>query len=255
MILNTLISGDGPPVILLHGLFGAARNLGVIARGLAPDYRVVALDLRNHGDSPNAAGMTYAAMAEDVLETAGALGLHRLPVIGHSMGGKTAMTLALSRPDVVSRLAVLDIAPIPYRHEYDDYVRAMRALPLTADLTRHAADEWLAAAVPDRSLRAFLLNSLVLGEQPHWRLGLPEIAAAMPDLVNWTDPPGWQPYPGPALFLRGANSLYVQPEAETLIDARFPNAARQTIEGAGHWLHAEKPQQVIAALKDFLYHE
>jgi len=252
MILNTITAGDGPHVILLHGLFGAAKNLGAITRGLAPVARVLAMDLRNHGESPHGQGMTYAALADDVLESAASLGVEHAVVIGHSMGGKVAMTIALSRPDFVMRLAVLDIAPVTYRHEYDDYVRAMRALDLSPGLTRAGADLALAPAVPDSSLRAFLLNSLVLGPTPHWRLGLAEIANGMSDLVAWVDPPGWSPYPGPALFLRGGNSDYVRPSARPAIAARFPAAAAQEIDGAGHWLHAEKPQQVISALKEFL---
>jgi pimeloyl-ACP methyl ester carboxylesterase len=255
MILNSLIAGDGPPVLLLHGLFGAAKNLGVIARGLAPPARTVALDLRNHGESPHGAAMDYAAMAADVFETAASLGITSAAVVGHSMGGKTALALALARPDFVRRLAVLDIAPVRYDHDYGDYVRAMQAVALVPGLTRHAADAALAPAVAPESLRAFLLNNLVLGETPRWRLGLAEILAAMPDLVDWRQAPDWLPYQGPALFLRGGASDYVTPSADADIARLFPKAERGVIDGAGHWLHAEKPQQVIAALKEFLFHE
>jgi len=252
MILNSIEQGEGQPVILLHGLFGAAKNLGVIARALAKQARVISLDLRNHGDSPHDAAMSYGLMADDVAETLAAKNIKTAFVVGHSMGGKTAMTLALTRPEIVEKLAVMDIAPVSYNHSYDDYAAAMLALPLTPNLTRHDADAALADAIPEPAFRAFLLNNLVLGEAPHWRVALAEIKAAMPNLIKWDDPDG-TPYTGPTLFLRGANSDYVRPSADAKIMALFPNAQRATIEGAGHWLHAEKPREVIAALQEFLF--
>jgi esterase len=252
MILNAIVLGEGQPVLLLHGLFGAARNLGALARGLAATHKTIALDARNHGDSPHAPEMTYAGMAADVLETAATLGIKSAAVMGHSMGGKMAMALALTQRHFVTRLAVLDIAPVAYGHAYDDYVAAMRHLALSPSLTRQAADAAFAEVAPEPSMRAFLLNNLVLGAAPRWRIGLDEIAGAMPDLVGWADPPDTQPYPGPALFLRGGNSDYVTEAATTAITARFPAGVQKTIDGAGHWLHAEKPGPVIAALKEFL---
>jgi pimeloyl-ACP methyl ester carboxylesterase len=253
MILNTLIAGDGPPVVLLHGLFGAAKNLGAIARALSTQARVLSMDLRNHGDSPHAAGMNYADMAADVAATMAAQSIGKARVIGHSMGGKAAMALALSRPELVERLAVLDIAPMAYDHDYSDYVTAMRAIPLDAGLTRHAAEAALAGAVPDAPMRAFLLNNLILGEAPRWRVALEEISTAMPDLFAWGEQPGWQPYPGPTLFLRGGASHYVPEDAAPAIMRLFPGATIQTISGAGHWLHAEQPAAVNAALSEFLF--
>jgi pimeloyl-ACP methyl ester carboxylesterase len=253
MILNTLSFGDGPPLVLLHGLFGAARNLGQLARGLASHARVVAMDLRNHGDSPHAPAMDFATMAGDVADTITVLNLGPVRLAGHSLGGKTAMALALTQPALVSRLAVLDIAPIPYDHDYDNYVAAMRALKLDHALTRGAADAALAEVVKAAPMRAFLLNNLVLGAHPRWRVGLEEIAAAMPNLLDWRDPPGCTPYPGPALFLRGAQSHYVPPSATPAITRLFPHAVQESIPGAAHWLHADKPQETLASLKDFFF--
>jgi pimeloyl-ACP methyl ester carboxylesterase len=253
MILNALIQGEGPPLVLLHGLFGAARNLGVLARGLAGQARVISLDLRNHGESPHGADMDFCSMAADVAESCAALGVKRIKVAGHSLGGKTAMALALTRPELVERLAVLDIAPVTYNHGYDAYVAAMRGIELSPDLTRAAADAALAAVVEAAPMRAFLLNNLVLGEAPHWRLGLPEIAASMAEMMVWADPPGAAPYQGRALFLRGAESDYVTPAATAVIRRLFPRAEEQSIEGASHWLHADKPKQVIAALQEFFF--
>jgi esterase len=253
MILNAIIQGDGPPLVLLHGLFGAAKNLGVVARGLSGQARVISMDLRNHGDSPHSPVMNFSAMAADVAETCAALGVAQARVVGHSMGGKTAMALALMQPELVERLVVMDIAPMSYSHGYDDYIKAMQAIVLSPDLTRHEADAVLADVVEAPPMRAFLLNNLILGDAPHWRLGLDEIAAAMPDLLAWKDPAGTLPYTGPALFLRGGESDYVRPSADAAIQSLFPNAERETVEGASHWLHVDKPKQVIASLKRFLF--
>jgi esterase len=252
MILNSLVTGEGPSVVLLHGLFGAARNLGVIARALSGTARVVSLDLRNHGDSPHGAAMDFSTMAADVAETMHSLRLTRASIVGHSLGGKTAMVLALTQPRLVERLVVMDIAPVSYHHDYADYVAAMRAIELRPGLVRHEADTALAQVVEEPPMRAFLLNNLVLGDAPRWRIGLKEIAQAMPDLVRWDDPLDTHPFTGPTLFLRGGDSHYVQPEADAVIARLFPNAERETVAGASHWLHADKPQQVIASLKGFL---
>jgi pimeloyl-ACP methyl ester carboxylesterase len=241
MILNTIRQGEGPPVVLLHGLFGAAKNLGVVARGLAGQGEVISMDLRNHGDSPRGAAMDFLTMAADVAETMAALEVPAARVVGHSLGGKTAMALALTRPAMVERLVVMDIAPVTYGHDYDDYVQAMLGLELTPSLTRQEADAALAPVVAAAPMRAFLLNNLILGE------------AAMGQMIAWEDPPGMQPYEGPALFLRGGLSDYVRPSADEPIARLFPDARRATIEGASHWLHAEQPERVISALKEFLF--
>ncbi len=251
MILNSIEQGAGPPLILLHGLFGSAKNLGAIARGLAPQFRVVSLDLRNHGDSPHDAAMSYPIMADDVAETIATLGITTAVLAGHSMGGKIAMHVALAHPGLITKLAVLDIAPVTYMHGYDDFAAAMQALPLTSSLTRSAADAALAAAIPEPTYRAFLLNNLILGGQPRWRVGLDEIRAAMPEMLKWQDPLS-APFPNPALFLRGGNSDYLRESSHEKITALFPHVTIKTIENAAHWLHADQPKAVIAALQEFL---
>jgi pimeloyl-ACP methyl ester carboxylesterase len=221
MILHSIEQGparqdEGPAILLLHGLFGSAKNLGAIGRALGTRARVISLDIRNHGESPHAAAMDYAAMAADVAE-----------------------------------LVVLDIAPVAYHHGYDDYVAGMKSIIPTKELTRHAADAALAAYVPEPAFRSFLLNNLVLGDAPRWRVALDEIGAAMPELVAWDDPGGV--FQGPALFVRGANSSYVRDESRDKILQLFPKAEMVTVAGAGHWLHAEQPKAVIAALEGFLF--
>jgi esterase len=252
MILNSIEQGEGRALILLHGLFGTARNLGAVARGLSEQARVLALDLRNHGDSPHAADMDYRTLAADVAETMDAAGIQSAPVIGHSMGGKVAMMLALTHPVRVTRLAVMDIAPIAYDHDYNSYVNAMKTIPLDNAVNRKAANAILEPSIPDPALRVFLLSNLVLGADPHWRFGLSEIGGAIASLLGWAAPPGAKPYNGPALFLRGGDSDYVLPEAYAGIEALFPAAKIQTIDHAAHWIHAQQPQAVIAALREFL---
>lgn len=252
MILNVTEAGAGEPLVLLHGLFGAARNLGVLTRPFSPLYRVIALDLRNHGGSPHDQRMDYAIMAQDVAETLAHLGLSRVRLCGHSMGGKTAMMLALTRPEMVSHLAVMDIAPVNYPHHYSDFSKAMLGIPLSAQLTRAEAEQALAKTVKEAPMRAFLLNNLVLGQQPYWRVGLHEIDANMANLFRWDDPPGAALYTGPTLFLCGAASSYVTAEAEPAIRQRFPHARIEYVADAAHWLHADKPEQVFAALREFM---
>jgi pimeloyl-ACP methyl ester carboxylesterase len=251
MRLNVIDTGAGPPVVLLHGLFGSARNFGTVQRALSPLFRVIAMDARNHGASPHGAGMRYATLAEDVLETLDALGVARAAVIGHSMGGKTAMTAAIMAPERVGRLLVADIAPVPYRHENESVADAMRAMPLRAGLTRAAAEAALADAVPSQAVRTFLIQNLQFGPQPRWRIGLDEIAAAIPDLEGWETPAG--SYAGPCLFVSGARSDYVLPEHRPLIRALFPTARFVSVKNAGHWLHADNPAGFLSVVEAFLH--
>lgn len=251
MILHAVEAGEGAPVVLLHGLFGAARNLGVAQRALATRLRVIALDLRNHGASPHDPAMDYPTMAADVLETLDQRGALPAVLIGHSMGGKVAMMAALLRPAAVARLVVADIAPVSYRHGNARIAAAMAALPLTPGLTRAAADAALADAVPDAGVRAFLLQNLALGAHPRWRIGLHAIAAAIPDIEGWHAPDG-AAYRGPTLFIAGAASDHVRPEHRPAIRVLFPLARFVTFKRAGHWLHTDDPAGFVAVLQAFL---
>jgi esterase len=291
MILHAIQSGEGPPVVLLHGLFGAARNFGAVQRALTPRFKVIALDIRNHGDSPHAPDMRYPTLAADVQETLRSLGVERSALVGHSMGGKAAMALALRSPDVVARLLVSDIAPVAYQHDNTAIAAALEAIPLTPGLTRQAADAALAPAVKPPDIRAFLLQNLRFGTTPHWRIGLPEIAAAIPDLEGWeavtwptdvapsgsvtpsagvipgegrgpTTSPGTarghdatEParYAGPALFVAGANSDYLRAEHRPIIRRQFPKARFVSVKHAGHWVHADNPAGFLSVLEAFLH--
>jgi pimeloyl-ACP methyl ester carboxylesterase len=252
MRLQVLEAGQGPTLVLLHGLFGSARNWGAVQKALAADYRVVALDLRNHGASPHAWGMSYAAQAADVAETLTALGIESAIVLGHSMGGKAAMMLALTRSALVSRLIIADIAPRPYPPALRAVVAAMQAVPLHTGLTRAEADQALRAAVPEAPIRSFLLQNLRLETAPpSWRIGLAEIAAAMPEIEDFTPPSGVR-FDGPTLAMAGALSPYIRAEDHAAFLALFPRIGFVSIPRTGHWLHAENPEGFLAALKNFL---
>jgi esterase len=250
MMLHATEAGDGPPVVLLHGLFGAGRNFGFIQRALAPRFRVIALDMRNHGESPHDFDMRYPTQARDVAETLAALGVGPAAIIGHSMGGKAAMALALTQPETTARLLVSDIAPVIYQHGNTRITAALQSIPLSPDLNRASADAALAGMIDDATLRPFLLQNLRFGQQPHWRIGLAEIAAAVPDLEGWVDI--GSSYAGPTLFVTGANSTYVLPEHRPVIRALFPAARFVAVKNAGHWVHADNPQGFLGVVEAFL---
>ena len=238
--------GAAPPLLIVHGLYGSARNWGVIAKRLSDTRRTVAVDMRNHGESPRADRQDYADMAGDL----GAVIDGRWDVLGHSMGGKAAMVLALGNPDKVRRLVVADIAPVAYGHSQQKYIDAMRSVDLSTVSTRGDADRQLRETVPDDGIRAFLLQSLDVRER-RWRLNLDVLTAEMSRIVGFPDGISGS-FDGPALFLSGGESDYVLPEHRDRIRELFPRARFAKIPGAGHWLHAEKPREFEAAVRVFL---
>jgi len=244
--------GHGAPVVLLHGLFGHAGNFGAIQRRLAERHRVIALDLRNHGASPHAASMTYPEMAADVRHTLARMQALPAALVGHSMGGKVAMALALDSPGLVDRLCVADMAPRAYPSTFAGHVAAMAAIDLAPGLTRAEADRALQAAEPDGGVRQFLLQNLRFDRvPPAWRINLAAIGAALPGLSDWV-PPQATHYGGPALFISGARSDYIRAEDRPAIATWFPATRFATIAGAGHWVHAEAPDQFVSILDEFL---
>ena len=255
MRLNAIEAGPPAspkaPVVLIHGLFGQARNLGRIQRDLAVERRVIAYDLRNHGASPHGP-MQLREMAGDIADSMAADGLDGAVMVGHSLGGKTAMAAALLYPDRVRRLLVADIAPVAYRHANLALARAMTAMPLTPRMTRAEAHARLTPAIPDRGVRDLLLQNLMLGEAPGWRIGLAEIIASIGDAENWPDFGPEAAYGGRTLFLRAENSNYVLPEHEGAIRRFFPRANIATLRDAGHWLHADRPDDFARIVLDFV---
>jgi len=251
-VLNFVSNGEdaGTPLLVAHGLFGTARNWGVLAKRLADERRVVSVDMRNHGGSFQVASNTYHDMADDlarVIETSGG----KSDVLGHSMGGKAAMVAALTRPDLVDKLIVADIAPVAYSHSQLDKIIAMKAVDLSFVERRRDAEAQLVDSVEDPALRSFLLQSLSFGDGgANWKLNLDALGSAMDDIIGFPDIEGR--FEGEVLFLHGGNSDYVQPAHYARILTLFPNARFEEIEGAGHWLHAEKPRDFEAAVRGFL---
>ncbi len=240
----------GLPLVIAHGLFGSGRNWGVIQKRLSDMRPVVAVDMRNHAGSFWSPSHAYGDLAVDLAEVVRSLG-GRADVLGHSMGGKAAMRLALERPEMVRRLVVADIAPVAYEHSQTPLVHAMRRLDLGHVTTRGDADRHLSQDVPEEGTRAFLLQSLDLrADPPRWRLNLDVLEAEMSGIVGWKPVAGT--FDGPALFLSGAASSYVRPEHRPQILAQFPKARFAKIPGAGHWLHAERPREFEAAVRVFL---
>jgi len=237
-----------PPVLIAHGLFGSARNWGVIAKRLSDLRRVVTVDMRNHGQSPWDDSNTYSDMAADLAEVIEAQGAP-MDVVGHSMGGKAAMMLAVTRPDLLRRLIVADIAPVAYSHSQSHLIEAMRKIDLAEVTTRGDADRQLEPHVPEAGVRAFLLQSLDVKAKA-WRLNHDVLERFMDDIVGWPDGVTGQ-FEGPTLFLSGASSDYVLPDHRPLIKALFPQARFAKIPQAGHWLHADKPREFEASLRAF----
>jgi pimeloyl-ACP methyl ester carboxylesterase len=244
---------DRPALIVAHGLFGAAKNWGSLARRMARKRTVIAVDLRNHGDSPWSDHAGYQAMAEDLAETIAREAGGRADMLGHSMGGKAGMALALTAPEAVNRLIVADIAPVDYDHAHGDYIAAMRALDLARVTRRSEADPLLAPHIPQPALRAFILQNLVIEDgAARWRPNLDALERGMEGLLSFPADLPRASWGGPALFLRGGASDYVSDRALPAIRALFPGARVETVEGAGHWLHAEKPEPFLAAVERFL---
>lgn len=250
--LAFLEHGAGPPVVVLHGLFGSARNWTSIARRLGGTHHVFALDLRNHGDSPWDDDVGFAAMAGDVRQFIDQRGLERPVVIGHSLGGKVAMVLALTHAESVGGLVAVDIAPVTYEGSFLSYIDAMRAMDLTRVTRRADADAMLADVVPDPGVRAFLLQNLDLTDSPRWRINLDALAAGMDTMGGFPYFDEARTFGGRTLFIGGGKSDYLRSEHHATIRRWFPAAAIETIDGAGHWVHAERPDDFIARVTAFL---
>lgn len=258
-ILNHRITGEGAPLILMHGLFGAQENLGAIARQFHTQWQVHALDLRNHGSSFHADTMDYPAMAGDVLAYMDNQGIDKACLLGHSMGGKVAMQVALQAPERVEKLIVADIAPVTYKPSHDAILEGMMQVDFTNVRSRRDADKQLAGFVETPGVRQFLLMNLERipnedqvkgGPVYRWRLNLKAIEACYGNLA--AAPVGDAPYKGPVLFLKGADSAYIQEKHREDISRLFPEAQLRIIEGTGHWLHAEKTDTFVALCQTFL---
>ncbi len=263
------IGDAGPPVVFVHGLFGQGRNWTTVAKGLADRHRVTLLDLPNHGHSPWTDRVDYLDMARLVADELEQLD-EPATLVGHSMGGKVAMQLALRRPELLRALVVVDVAPTAYPESggrTDDpdeeaspfaaYIAAMRAVDLDQLKTREDAEAALRSVVPSRMVRSFLLQSLVregLGTAGgwRWRLNLEALARDLGHLRGFPEPPPGATFDGPVLWVAGANSTYVLPEDRARMDELFPATRLVRIKNAGHWVHSEQPEVFLETLRRFL---
>ena len=237
-------ASDTPPILIAHGLFGSARNWGVLAKRLSVDRQIITVDMRNHAGSFWSETHNYQDLAEDLRKVID----RPMDVLGHSMGGKAAMVLATAQPALVNRLIVADIAPIAYKHSQNHLIDALDLVDLTNFETRGEVSTALEHAIPEDGVRAFLLQSLDIKEK-RWRLNLKTLRRDMPQIIGFPEVSG--EYDGPTLFLSGATSDYVLPEHRSKIKTLFPKAKFAKIPGAGHWLHAEKPREFEAAARMF----
>ena len=250
-MLNCVVHGtptDAPPLVIAHGLFGSARNWGVIAKRLSDERQVIAVDMRNHGESPWSESHQYKDMAQDLAEVI----VHHggvADLLGHSMGGKAAMVLALTQPELVRRLVVADIAPVAYTHSQSHLIDAMRGVDLDHVDRRSDAEAQLRATVEDNTTRAFLLQSLDVKSKT-WRLNLDVLDRDMMDITGCPGATGV--FDNPTLFLTGANSDYVSATGKAHARALFPKLRTAKLAEAGHWLHAEKPREFEATVRIFL---
>ena len=240
------------PILILHGLFGSSRNWHPIARSLSKTHTVYTLDLRNHGKSPHSDIMDYPHMAEDVLEFMDQNSLQRVNIIAHSMGGKAAMWLALSHPERVHKLVVVDIAPVAYQHDFADVLAAFQTVPLATIRSRQEADKYLAEYISQSSLRQFLLQNLQFKEGRYsWRLNLQAISRSISQITGFPDVSNITPFPERVLFIGGGQSDYLNRNNQQLTRKLFPKASFSTIKPAGHWLHAEQPKLFLALVNPY----
>ncbi len=250
MLLHSKSLGAGPPLLILHGLFGTLDNWQTLAKRFGESRRVHLLDLRNHGRSPHAETMSYADMAGDVAQWMDANGLEQAAVIGHSMGGKVAMQLALAHPTRVRSLTVVDMAPKAYDPGHKELFEAMLGLPLTTGASRGELDAILSERIPDAGVRLFLMKNLAREPSGYrWKLNLPVIYREYREVLRAI---GGTPWSGPALFVRGGRSDYVLDADLAEVRGLFPAAELSTVAGAGHWVHAERPAELFERITDFL---
>lgn len=243
-------SQNPDPLLILHGFFASSRNWRRIAQQLSSEFHVYALDMRNHGDSPHHVLMDYPAMAADVLRFMDAHALTTAHIMGHSMGGKIAMWLALNHPDRMNKLIVVDIAPKSYTHSFDKTIQALMDLPLEKIHNRKQAETLLAKDIPELDYRQFLLQNLILKAGRYdWRIDLDIFLRMAPNIVAFPEHQQVTPHHGSTLFIAGADSTYLALE-DTL--QLFPNATFKTIAKTGHWLHAQQPEVFTEVVENFL---
>lgn len=243
---------NSPAVILIHGMFGSLSNLGVLARSLTADYQVISVDLRNHGDSPHESLMDLPSMAADIVELMDDLGLASATLIGHSLGGKVSMQVALNNPDRVSELVVIDIAPVTYDTRQDAALDALNLLAENHITSRRDADSLISKHIIEAPVRAFLLKNLARNPEGEFRLKLNLASINQNYASTLVSAPTGQAYGGPTLFLKGEHSAYIQEKHRPVMQQLFPHSQVEVVADTAHWLHAEKPEAVNALIRAFI---
>ena len=249
--------GQGEHIVLIHGLFGSLENLNRVAKHLSHHFCVTSIDVRNHGSSYHQQGMSYSELAQDVIALLNVLSIKSCHFLGHSMGGKIAMQIALSNPQRVNKLIVADIAPVEYPAHHLTIIKGLQTIDLTKVHKRKDADKQLAHYVEELGVRQFLLRNLVLNEQGkfQFKCSLTNIEQGYPQIMTRNEVQEGQQFKGMTLFIKGANSDYILAKHQSTITALFPNAKAKIIQGAGHWLHVEKTTAFNKIVMDFLTHE
>ena len=242
-----------PSLVLLHGLFGSAANWHGVARRFADRCHLVVPDLRNHGRSPHHESMSYPAMAGDVLSLLDALKLEAVYLVGHSMGAKVAMWLALEQPQRVRGLVAVDMAPVNYDHSFERILDALDSVPAQAVANRRDADRLLAPRLESPELRAYLLQNLIPGPEGwQWRFNLSSLRHCMPQILGFPDAARGRQFPGNTLFVYGGQSDYVNEDRFAVARRFFPFARARIIPEAGHWVYSGAPDEFSTALESFL---
>ncbi len=252
MNLNFKSFGSGEPLIILHGLFGTLDNWQTLARRFADHYTVYVVDQRNHGRSPHLDTMDYPALAEDLKAFMESQWIYNAHLIGHSMGGKTVMQFSADYPDMISKMIVVDIAPKAYPGLHEPIFDALFSLDLGAIQSRQEAEALLEPRIEDLSIRQFLMKNLTRSKSGgfEWKMNLPVIYKYYGHILAPISVR--EAFEAPALFIRGSRSPYILDDDWSLIQDYYPNANLFTIEGAGHWVHAEAPDLFFDASMRFL---
>lgn len=250
MTLNYKSFGEGDPIIILHGLFGMLDNWQTIGKQLAQDYRVILVDQRNHGKSFHSEEFSYDLLADDLKALMVELELSTVHIIGHSMGGKTAMSFAAKYPDMIDSLIVVDIAPKPYEGGHEQLFEAILAIDIEAISSRKEVDEQLKLSIPDNGVRLFLMKNLTRKPEKtyQWKANFTVLRQEYTQLMDFSIS---GIHVVPSLFIRGQKSNYILEEDEELIYDLFPLAVIEDIEDAGHWIHAEQPQLFLDLVTDY----
>jgi len=250
--LNYKVFGQGDPLIILHGLFGSLDNWVSHARNLSENYTVYLVDQRNHGKSPHQDEWNYSVMAEDLYDFLNQQGIYRSHLLGHSMGGKTVMQFATRYPEMVDKLIVADMTPKKYNPHHTEILAAMSSLDLDSILSRKEAEQALIPKIDDQSIVQFLLKSLGRTEDKkfRWKFNFPIINKNYLNVLEAIE--FEEEIDSPSLFIYGGNSSYLEEADKKSIPEFFPNASFYKLEGAGHWVHAEKPAEFLATIKKYL---